>query len=217
VSIDTPPLRIQGTRVCIRWWESRDDREQRKWPRYTDPCHALWNIPRTSAFYTSVFGEPGQWPTSRRVWAIEDAWGRLIGRISLREIDIRTRRARLGISLGAPYVGQGMGTEALALFLEYYFTDYGFDIMALDVAAFNQRAVNCYERLGFRIIGDEWRKTHADSCLRMLDDSADQELQRYFRRERLYTWVLFYEMELRRVAWLQSAPRSPYPRSGLPD
>jgi RimJ/RimL family protein N-acetyltransferase len=202
VSVQSAPDYIQGKRVVLRHWQSRDDGAQRTWPRYTDPLNALWNIPRSTGFTGGVFFPSSTMGFPRRVWAVEYE-NVLIGRISLRDIDQRKWSARLGISLSAAYVGHGLGTETLALFLDLFFGPLGFQKMVLDVAAFNHRAVRCYQRLGFTIVSDEWRKSSFDSALRALDEPANVELRRHFRRERFGTWVQFYEMELTSEAWQQ--------------
>lgn len=199
----TPQL-IAGERVCIRKWQSRDDEVQRSWPRYKDPCHTLWNIPRSNSTYGGIFSFPyGGGSHSRYVWAVEDAHETLIGRISLRDVEKFTRRARLGISLSAPYTGQGLGTEALMLFLEHFFETLGFNTMVLDVAAFNQRAVRCYEHLGFRCISEEWRRTGNETCLNTLEESNHRKLLIYFRREHTSLLVQFLEMQIQRHEWKQ--------------
>lgn len=192
---------LTSERVRIRSWQSRDDTAQRAWPSYKDPLYPLWNVPRSQSLYESLF--PGSYGVSytRRVWGIEDGYGTLIGRLSLRDIEQRVRRARLGISLAAPYLGRGLGTEAMLVFLDYFFGAFGYEIMVLDVAAFNERAVRCYERLGFCLVADEWRKSGCHSCARALDEPERYHLQRYFRRERSNLWVQFLEMELRRPMW----------------
>ncbi len=189
-----------GERIRLRWWSTQDDQRQRAWPQYPDPCSHLWNIPRSDGSPTSgLFGGPNTW--MRRTWAIDDRQGTLIGRISLRDIEQRNGRARLGISLAAPYVGQGLGTEALRIFLDYFFHELLFRTMVLDVAAFNQRAVRCYERLGFVVVSSDWRRTSAGRCSSALNDPARASLQQHFRHERQSVWVEFYEMELARDDW----------------
>lgn len=191
----------QSERVRLRPWQRRDVLAQESWPRYTDPFNALWNIPRPMPLNEDgTFWYGGA--DSRRVWAVEDNQQQVIGRISLREIDQQTREARLGISLGAPYVGQGLGTEALTLFLDYFFGPLSFEMMLLDVAAFNRRAVRCYERLGFRTVDSDWRDAGRDFNPRLLDDPAYQELLPFFQRSRHGTFVQFLEMELHRTDWL---------------
>lgn len=185
-------------RTRLRWWTTQDDQRQRAWPLYPDPCSHLWNIPRSNTS-SGIFGSYSTW--MRRAWAIDDQQGILIGRISLRDIEQRTGRARLGISLAAPYVGQGLGTEALRLFLDYFFYELSFTTMVLDVAAFNRRAVRCYERLGFATVSSDWRRTSAGRCSNIISDPAQTNLHHHFRRDRQGVWVEFYEMELAQPDW----------------
>lgn len=191
---------IQGDRVRLRPWQRRDTLAQELWPRYTEPFSSLWNIPRT-VFFDDDSSRSG-WSAQRYAWAIDERNGRMIGRISLREIDARRGEARLGISLAQPHVGQGLGTEALALFLDYYFGPLGYVTMHLDVAALNRRAVRCYERLGFEFVTSEWRSAGNDPSLRLLDDPRYSDMQSYFRRGRFETLIEFYEMTLTRDTWL---------------
>ncbi|MCS6882573.1 MAG: GNAT family N-acetyltransferase [Oscillochloridaceae bacterium] len=189
---------LYGPRVALRPWLRSDTLMQELWPRYTEPFNSLWNIPRASGA-DEVNGRA--WSSQRYAWAIDDAQRRLIGRISLREVDEQRRSARLGISLAQPYVGQGLGTEALQVFLEHYFGTLGFQRLRLDVAAVNRRAVRCYERLGFRYLESEWRNAGSDPSLRLLDDPRYSAMLPHFRRSRFENLVEFYEMELTRAEW----------------
>lgn len=190
---------ITGERVRLRSWQRRDTLAYELWPRYTEPFNSLWNIPRSYGFDDFTLNG---WSSQRFVWAVDDRTGRLIGRISLREVQPDRSSARLGISIAQPYVSQGLGTEALRLFIDYYFTSLGFKTMRLDVAAFNTRAVRCYERLGFRYVDSEWRSAGNDPALRLLDDPRYSDLVPFFRRGRYETHVEFYEMILPGDAWL---------------
>ncbi|MGQ9526245.1 MAG: GNAT family N-acetyltransferase [Chloroflexus sp.] len=189
---------LLGERVKIRPWRRADTLMQERWPRYSEPFSSLWNIPRPY----QADRDDQVWTGATETWAIELRSGTLIGRLSLREIDRQRRSARLGISLTQPYVGQGFGGEALRLFLAYYFGSLGYRRMVLDVAAFNRRAVRCYQRLGFVGLGSEWRHVGNEPVLRLLDEEQYQHLRPYFRRNRFDAQVEFYEMELTREAWL---------------
>nr|WP_255603201.1 GNAT family N-acetyltransferase [Oscillochloris sp. ZM17-4] len=182
----------------MRPWQRRDTLAQELWPRYTDPFSTLWNIPRATFF--SDHARSG-WSAQRYVWAIDDVYQRMIGRISLREIDMGDSSARLGISLSQHHVSQGLGTEAMELFLTIYFGSLGYRAMYLDVAAFNTRAVRCYERLGFEYVQSEWRSAGRDPSLRLLDDPRYKDYIAFFRRGRYETMVEFYEMILSQSAW----------------
>jgi RimJ/RimL family protein N-acetyltransferase len=193
---------LQGPRVRLRSWRRGDTLSQELWPRYTEPFHSLWNLPRSGSFSYDLDFSRNNWSNRRYAWAIEDYGCRLIGRITLREVDSSQVHARLGISLAQPFVSQGLGTEAMILFLDYYFEDLAFHTLLLDVAAFNQRAVRCYNRLGFQHLESEWRSAGGDPALRLLEDPNYRHLRGYFRQMRFETLVEFYEMELTRERWM---------------
>ncbi len=189
---------LHSTRLRIRQWERRDDTTADRWPPYNEPLDQLWNLPRPfTAGNWNSFGEFGV----RRSWAVDDMHGTLMGRISLREIDNRRHEARLGITFGAPFVGRGLGTEALAIFLEHFFGELGFSAMLLDVAAPNIRAVRCYDRLGFRQISSDWREAGMLFDRHQLDQPRFQHLRQYFREGQRGVWVEFFEMRLDRDSW----------------
>lgn len=195
-------MELRSEQVIIRPWQRHDDRRADAWPPYHDPLEPLWNLPRQynplEDWYAGFdFG------SARRTWAVENTDNYLIGRISLREIDDRNGKSRLGITFGAPYVGKGLGTEALALFLGYYFTDLHFSVMLLDVAAPNQRAVRSYERLGFVTVGDDWRQAGFLFDRNVLNRPAYAHLRHFFRPGSRFNSleVQFFEMELSAERW----------------
>jgi|HigsolmetaAR201D_1030396.scaffolds.fasta_scaffold02991_2 RimJ/RimL family protein N-acetyltransferase len=189
-------------RTRIRPWRRHDDIVAEQWPPYDDPLDTLWNLPRQLSANSSQWSHGFEVSSMRRTWAVDDLRGQLIGRISLREIDERAGVARLGITFGAPYVGQGLGTEALAAFLDGYFNDLNFRAMVLDVAAPNQRAVRCYRRLGFEVIGNDWRDAGYYFDASVLEWPCYAHLRQYFRFAQYGVWVQFFEMRLERSTWL---------------
>ena len=191
---------LHSDRLSIRTWTLHDDELADEWPPYNDPTEPLWNLPRQVGF-SDQWGQLLEVTGMRRTWAVENPAGCLIGRISLREIDARKAQARLGITFGAPYIGQGLGTEALALFLDYYFTDFGFLTMLLDVAAPNQRAVRSYERLGFSFVGSDWREADSRFDRRLLDNPRYADIHKFFRLGQQGLYVEFFEMRLLKEEW----------------
>jgi RimJ/RimL family protein N-acetyltransferase len=124
----------------------------------------------------------------------------MIGSLTLREIDGQ-RSARLGITLGADFVSQRYGTEALKLFFDYYFGNMAFARLVLDVAATNIRAVRTYCSLGFQQIGEHYRHAGHSSYRMLLSDPHYRHLRRFFRHQGGVTQVLFYDMALTREGW----------------
>ena len=86
-----------------------------------------------------------------RLW-IHTIQGRLIGEISLTDIDSLKNRAELSIVLfDPPYWGQGYGTEATMLFLADAVKRFNLESVYLFTALENKRAIRSFEKLGFRI------------------------------------------------------------------
>ncbi|UCE12760.1 MAG: GNAT family N-acetyltransferase [Candidatus Heimdallarchaeota archaeon] len=73
-----------------------------------------------------------------------------IGNIELRIISNIVQRASTGIGIFNPdYWGQGLGTEATELILDYGFSSLNLHSIELEVFSFNKRAIACYKKVGF--------------------------------------------------------------------
>ena len=77
-----------------------------------------------------------------------------IGNISLMEIDHRNNTATLGLGIGEPTKwGQGFGSEAVRLMVEYGFYFLNLWNIQLWHVAFNERGHRAYLKAGFREAG----------------------------------------------------------------
>jgi RimJ/RimL family protein N-acetyltransferase len=82
--------------------------------------------------------------------------GRLIGDIRLHSMNDHDRRAALAVGLLDPdLLGQGIGTQAMRLILEYGFATLGLNRVTLRVVDYNARAIAAYKKLGFKHEGRE--------------------------------------------------------------
>ena len=76
-----------------------------------------------------------------------------IGNVKLEPIDWPNKRAIFGILIGNKnYWGQGVGTEATRLTVDYAFTVLGLETIELGVIAENERATRAYEKVGFKTV-----------------------------------------------------------------
>lgn len=187
-------MHLRGEKVLIRPMVREDVERMRAWRPYADPLDALLNGSSRGS-ESDVWFEAQAEDPSRRLYAIEDLAGRLIGRLSLREI-VGHKSARLGITLAADYMGQGYGTDAIRTFLVYYFDELGFEVLYLDVAAPNRRAIRCYEKCGFRQTGSHYRGIGSDARLAFLQDKKYKDIRRFFKKERGRNLLLFYDMKI---------------------
>jgi RimJ/RimL family protein N-acetyltransferase len=75
----------------------------------------------------------------------------LIGATGLHGLDFRSRRAELGLVIGDHSAwGQGFGTEATRMMLDYGFGTLNLHKVWLQVYAHHMPAIRVYERVGFR-------------------------------------------------------------------
>lgn len=79
---------------------------------------------------------------------------KLIGNCGLDGFDNVARSATLGIFIGdEEYRGNGYGAEAIKLLLEYGFNTLNLHNICLGVFSFNERAIACYKKVGFKEYG----------------------------------------------------------------
>jgi RimJ/RimL family protein N-acetyltransferase len=187
-------MHLRGKKVIIRPMIKEDVEKMQTWRPFTDPLDSLWYVSQHSSENHVWFQAQANDP-SRQWYAVEDPSGRLVGRLSLRQIKER-KSARLGITLGGEYVGHGYGTDAIRTFLAYYFRELGFETLYLDVAAPNKRAIRCYEKCGFKHIDSRYRGVGSDERLAFLKDDQYRDVRRFFKKEGGRNLVLFYDMKI---------------------
>ena len=78
----------------------------------------------------------------------------IIGNIGIESILQTHRRADVGLFIGEEkYRNKGYGAEALKLACKYAFDKLNLHSLHLNVFAFNERAIACYKKVGFREAG----------------------------------------------------------------
>ncbi len=75
----------------------------------------------------------------------------IIGFITLTGFNWTAREAWLGIVIGERgFWGHGYGSDAIQTLLRFAFEELNLNRVSLDVFEYNQRAIRCYEKLGFQ-------------------------------------------------------------------
>ena len=69
------------------------------------------------------------------------------------ETDEEFRSAGIDLFLGTPYHGRGLGTDAVRTMARHLIHDRGHHRLTIDPAAHNERAIRCYEKVGFKPVG----------------------------------------------------------------
>ena len=79
---------------------------------------------------------------------------KIIGTVSLNEIDYVDRTATIGIFIGeSDNHNKGYGSDALRAILKYGFGVLNLYNIDLKVFDFNEQAINCYKKVGFKEYG----------------------------------------------------------------
>jgi RimJ/RimL family protein N-acetyltransferase len=85
---------------------------------------------------------------------IDNKTNALIGNCGYVDLNHLHQTAEAGIFIGNKnYWGQGYGTEALTLLLNYGFKALNLHNVVLRTYSFNERAIRAYQKVGFKIIG----------------------------------------------------------------
>lgn len=107
---------------------------------------------------------------------------KIIGTLGLHDVDHINRTATLGIFIGdRDYWSKGYGTEAIQLLLDFGFNYLNLNNIDLSLMEFNQRALKCYQKCGFResgrrrkckfINGKYWDSIHMDILAEEFQDT----------------------------------------------
>ena len=187
-----------GQRVRIRSFTRADVDYWQEWPDYEEPLlrgssPKRMDPEQRDRWFDDLINRQRQVP-----YSIDDEHGRLIGRLFLRQVKLEEGSAVLGIDLRADTLGQRYGTEAMHVFLPYYFTTLGFQRMLLSVAAYNERARRSYESLGFSNLGTHWDAHNGPDPS---SDPSSHDVAHLFRRGPIGLETLFYDMVLEREDW----------------
>ncbi len=85
---------------------------------------------------------------------VEKDTNKAIGNCGFNHIDHVHRMAEFGIFIGEKtFWNQGIGFEAIQLCLDYGFNVLNLHSVELKVISYNKRAIQCYEKVGFKLAG----------------------------------------------------------------
>ncbi len=195
-------------RLVLRRMVRADLDQIQTWRPFHNPLSPTWNLRWYGEADMNNWIRGYENDPSRLMFAVALHDGQVIGRLSLRQIR-PGQSAVLGIALGAPWVSHGYGTEILQGFMPFYFNKLGFQVLRLDVAAPNMRAVRCYEKVGFVKTGESFRSVTAMDARAFMETPEYAAHPQFLRRRFGQNMMLFYDMELSRERWAELPSHTP--------
>ncbi|HEX6293436.1 MAG TPA: GNAT family protein [Herpetosiphonaceae bacterium] len=157
---------IEGSRINLRAREDDDAAAFHRWFNDPEVTRFLGQpFPAISMSQQRAFIQSLNDDRSRRAYSIVLKDGTLIGNCELRSFDWTARSCELGIAIGEKdYWGQGYGGEAVALLLRIGFEGLNMHKVWLTCAAYNERGLRTYRRIGFREDGRLRDDRFIDGC-----------------------------------------------------
>jgi aminoglycoside 6'-N-acetyltransferase len=138
---DQPILR--GERVVLRPLEERD------FARLAE----IGEEPEVARWWPRI-GEELAATEEGSVRLTVEAGGEIVGMIQFHEeTEPDFRHAGIDVFLATKCHGQGLGADAVRTVARHLFEERGHHRVTIDPAAANERAIRCYERVGFRRVG----------------------------------------------------------------
>jgi RimJ/RimL family protein N-acetyltransferase len=191
-------LPIIEDKFTIRTWNPKDLDKLAKWQGYPFPYEP----------FNFSFGEMSPEEKDRYFRSREDNPNRVtlivdhmrqqaMGYLSLVQIDWVGRKVgNMGFRVVPSWCNQGVGTWAIRKVSDWCLR-CGLQILCLDVAASNNRAIRCYEKAGFIKTEEFWRE---DEGLKDIDiDQPQYEFLRpHVRLDQKIPQLCFWWMELKR-------------------
>jgi RimJ/RimL family protein N-acetyltransferase len=149
---------LRGSRVVLREYRQEDLAEIRRWVNDQAVLRYLgfWQYPQTvedtvEYLDRQLTHKSGAQEVQLAIALADDPEERYIGGIGLSGIDARNRHASLGVVIGrADLQGQGLGSEAIRLMLEYAFEFLNLHKVNLCYFEGNDRGARCYAKCGFK-------------------------------------------------------------------
>lgn len=173
--------------------KSSDLRRIRTWGLHEDPMLFDYNLPNLSNMSLQFWYAYRRESPSQEYFSINRGEA-MLGYVGLKEYDFTEKSAFLAISLDPNLTSQGIGTKAMELIMDYFFTGRQMEIMKLEVNAFNHRAIGLYKKLGFKKT-----KTYGEAYKAPKGAKIDQEIldnPEYFYKEDGKYFMINHQMEL---------------------
>jgi RimJ/RimL family protein N-acetyltransferase len=153
MKLEILPFEAADIRDVLEWNEGKGEGFLAQWAGsgYTYPLTYIQVAEKLSQPH-----ENGEASAIYKIELEEDSITRMIGTVELNEAGMPRKSAMICRYLLSPEArGKGYGTLALMLLVRMAFTELSYSMLRLKVFKYNDAAVKCYEKAGFRIVDRE--------------------------------------------------------------
>ena len=143
---------INGERIILRALNQNDFQKVLEWANNPQLKYLTGTIYPVSELEHETWMKNKIIDKTERLFGIQDKTNnQLIGLVGLKKMDFINRNTELYIYIGEEnYWGKGLGSEATSVATKFAFDELNFHRVYLMVFSYNTRAINSYEKVGFR-------------------------------------------------------------------
>ena len=135
--------------IVVRQMIKKDLVDLTKWGEHEDIRFLHYNFPyRNKIEYAFWYRSKNKF-WSRRIFSII-VNRNTVGYITLKKIKWIKRIAEMGIAIDVNYLNNGIGTNSIIDYLNIAFNQFKLKTIWLKTASFNDRAIKCYKKVGFK-------------------------------------------------------------------
>ncbi len=109
---------------------------------------------------------------------IDKESGEYLGGCGINTLDWKNNLCYIGIFLGKPHWSKGYGYDAMKILCDFVFDQMNLRKILLNVYSFNERAIGCYKKIGFKEEGRLRKQIFRDGTFH------DEIIMGFFREER---------------------------------
>jgi RimJ/RimL family protein N-acetyltransferase len=154
-------LPIRAGELSIRHLIRADMDQLSKWPNYLWP-HDVFRF-SFSSYDIDQMNRAFEMRTrnmDRITLVVDTSEAKVIGYVALVQVDWGARiSGNMSFRIHPEFCDRGVGSRVMSMVRDWCFGQ-GMEVLRLDVAATNQRAIKCYLNAGFQKAEEFWREAH---------------------------------------------------------
>lgn len=186
---------LKGERVTLSTLSLEDVFFMRNWGKHENPLLQDYNFPPMNDEELEYWYKGKTIGKTKEYFAVYNEEGRMIGYLGMKNIKKIRKEATLGVVFDPNYLNQGYGTEAIKVFIDYFFNQLNMKTLYLDVAKFNKRAIRCYEKCGFQKVKKLLRRFELEDSIDVTSTYFQEEKDSFvFKYGKLYNYI--YQMKI---------------------